>query len=264
MTQTPAGTTRPVIACIDDSHTVQRQVSLILETSGYEVWTFMNPTAALPFLIANPPHLILLDLNLPGVDGYEICRQLRRSPQLEGVPIVMLTAKDDPVHRIRARGVGAVDYITKPVAPQELLKRIQKLLNAGIAAPPKPSVTLQEGTLLWSIAHLRLILSPEQRQQVIQATAKLKQAISKSPNSPKLYAKLALGLYLANQLAEAREILLKLVHLAPADLNHRRNLAWLEEQLGNTKGAIAHYQDILRHDPQDQRSQARLAFLQGL
>ncbi|AXY68614.2 response regulator [Thermosynechococcus sichuanensis E542] len=136
MTQTPAGTTGPVIACIDDSHTVQRQVSLILETSGYEVWTFMNPTAALPFLIANPPHLILLDLNLPGVDGYEICRQLRRSPQLEGVPIVIL--------------------------------------------------------------------------------------------------------------------------------NHRRNLAWLEEQLGNTKGAIAHYQDILRHDPQDQRSQARLTFLQGL
>ncbi|HIK36230.1 MAG TPA: response regulator [Thermosynechococcus sp. M98_K2018_005] len=50
-----------------------------------------------------PPHLILLDLNLPGMEGYDICRQLRRSPQREGVPIVMLTAKDDPVHRIRAR-----------------------------------------------------------------------------------------------------------------------------------------------------------------
>lgn len=49
----------------------------------------MNPTAALPSLVAYPPHLILLDLNLPGVDGYEICRQLRRSPQLEGVPIVI-------------------------------------------------------------------------------------------------------------------------------------------------------------------------------
>lgn len=264
MTHNPRGTTRPVIACIDDSRTVQRQLSLILQISGYEVLTFVDATAALPSLIANPPHLILLDLNLPDVDGYEVCRQLRRSPQLEGVPIIMFTAKDDPVHRIRARGVGAVDYITKPVKPQELLKRIQKFLKAGMPTPPPPPVTLQEGTPLWSIAHLRLILSPEQRQQLVQATEKLKQAISKSPSTTKLYAKLALALYLANQLAEAREILLKLVNLAPAELNHRRNLAWLEEQLGNTKGAIAHYQDIVRHDPQDQRSQARLAFLQGL
>ncbi|URR35469.1 response regulator [Thermosynechococcus sp. HN-54] len=262
MTQTPAGTTRPVIACIDDSHTVQRQVSLILQRSGYDVLTFVDATTAVPSLIAHPPHLILLDLNLPGMDGYEICRQLRRSPQLEGVPIVMLTAKDDPVHRIRARGVGAVDYITKPVTPQELLKRIQKLLNAGMPTPA--AVTLQEGTLLWSIAHLRLILSPEQRQKLVQASEKLKQAIAKSPNNPKLYAKLALGLYLANQLAAAREVLQTLVSLAPAELNYRRNLAWLEEQLGNSKGAIAHYQYILQHDPQDQRSQARLAFLQGL
>jgi len=255
---------RPLIACIDDSRTVQLQVSLVLEKSGYQVLTFTDPVVAVPRLIAEPPHLILLDINLPGVDGYEICRQLRRAPSLEQVPIVMLTAKDDPVHRIRARGVGAVDYITKPVTPQELLKRIQKLLNVGISpvgatSPDKPR--LHENMPLWSVAHLRLALSAEQQQTLTNAIPKLQAAVNKAPQDPKPYAKLVVALYLTNQLAAARETLLKLIALAPNELNHYRNLAWLEEQLGNVQGAIAHYEYILRLDPTDQRCCGRLEFL---
>ncbi|WP_448526407.1 response regulator [Parathermosynechococcus lividus] len=257
---------RPLIACIDDSRTVQRQISLILERSGYQVLTLTDPVAAVPRLIAEPPHLILLDINLPGVDGYEICRQLRRSPSLEHVPIVMLTAKDDPVHRIRARGVGAVDYITKPVTPQELVKRIQKLLNAGISPVATVSaqatpVSLNESMLLWSIAHLRLALSTEQQQALGKAIQKLQNAIAAAPEAPKPYAKLVLALYLTNQLAAARETLIKLIALVPTELNYYRNLAWIEEQLGDVNSAIAHYEYVLRLEPTDQRCQGRLDFL---
>ncbi len=257
---------RPLIACIDDSHTVQRQVSLVLEKFGFQVQAFTDPVVAVPRLIAEPPHLILLDINLPEVDGYEICRQLRRSPSLEQVPIVMLTAKDDPVHRIRARGVGAVDYITKPVTPQELLKRIQKLLNVGIspvggASPASPRLNLHDNTLLWSVAHLRLALSKEQQHTLHNAIPKLQAAIAQAPQNPKPYTKLVVAMYLTNQLAAARETLIQLIRLAPTELNHYRNLAWLEEQLGDIQGAIAHYEYVLRLDPTDQRCRGRLNFL---
>lgn len=119
----------PVIACIDDSKTVQRNVRMILKASGYEVLELMDPSRALTTLVRNKPALILMDISMPGIDGYELCRMLRSTNFLKDVPIIMLTGRDGVVDRLRARMVGANDYLTKPCGANQLVSMIQKLLS---------------------------------------------------------------------------------------------------------------------------------------
>ncbi|MBW4577660.1 MAG: response regulator [Aphanothece sp. CMT-3BRIN-NPC111] len=127
----PQKDNRPVIACIDDSKTVQRNVQLTLKSSGYQVLELMEPGRALTTLARHKPALILMDISMPEIDGYELCRLLRQSTRLREVPIVMLTGRDGLVDRIRARMVGATDYMTKPFAPQQLLTLVQKLTSSS-------------------------------------------------------------------------------------------------------------------------------------
>jgi len=128
----PESDTRPVVACIDDSRTIQRNVRLILETSGYRVLEVMQPTHALSALADTKPDLVLMDISMPDMDGYELCRQLRQTDTLKDVPVVMLTGRDGLVDRIRARMVGATDYLTKPFTPQELLSLAQRFAHAAV------------------------------------------------------------------------------------------------------------------------------------
>ncbi len=118
---------RPIIACIDDSKTVQRNVRLTLESSGYQVLELMEPAKALTALVRQKPVLVLMDITMPELDGYELCYLLRQSHLLKNIPIVMLTGRDGLIDRIRARMVGATDYMTKPFEPQQLLSLVQKL-----------------------------------------------------------------------------------------------------------------------------------------
>ncbi len=124
----PQTDTRPVIACVDDSKTVQRNVRLILETSGYRVLELMEPARALSALARHKPALVLMDISMPDIDGYELCRLLRQSTVLREIPIVMLTGRDGLIDRIRARMVGATDYVTKPFDPQQLLSIVKKFI----------------------------------------------------------------------------------------------------------------------------------------
>ncbi len=122
---------RPVVACIDDSKTVQRNVKLILETAGYRVLELMEPARVLTMLVRDKPNLVLMDISMPEIDGYELCRMLRLSTALKEVPIVMLTGRDGLVDRIRARMVGATNYITKPFQPEQLLSIVNELINSS-------------------------------------------------------------------------------------------------------------------------------------
>ncbi len=117
----------PVVACIDDSHAVQRNVTLILESAGYQVVSITEPDRALTTLARQSPILILMDITMPDINGYELSRLLRQSSALADVPIVMLTGRDGVVDRVRARMVGASDYITKPFNPNQLIQLVQKL-----------------------------------------------------------------------------------------------------------------------------------------
>ena len=121
--------TGPLIACIDDSHTVQRQVKMVLEMSGFQVLGITDPTSCLTALVRQKPDLILMDITMPEVDGYELCKMLRQSRHMRNVPIVMFTGRDGLIDRMKAKLVGANDYITKPVNADKLITKVQQLLQ---------------------------------------------------------------------------------------------------------------------------------------
>jgi twitching motility two-component system response regulator PilG len=123
---------RTLIACIDDSHTVQRQVKMVLEMSGFEVLGITDPSICLTALARQKPALILMDITMPEIDGYELCKMLRQSRHMRNIPIVMFTGKDGLIDRMRAQLVGANDYITKPVNAEKLIAKVQGLIHSSL------------------------------------------------------------------------------------------------------------------------------------
>ncbi len=125
-----AQATKETIICIDDSVTVQRNVKLILESAGYRVLGLTNPLQALSSLAKEKPSLILMDISMPNLDGYELCRLLRQSALLKDMPIVMLTGRDGFIDKVRAKVAGSTDYITKPFDAQTLMETVAKHIQA--------------------------------------------------------------------------------------------------------------------------------------
>ena len=116
----------PLIACIDDSKTVQTQVKMTLQPAGYRVINIIDATNALRELSRNMPVLILMDINMPDINGYDLCSMLKRSQKFQDVPVIMLTGRDGIIDRMRAKIVGADKYLTKPFEPQELIDIVQQ------------------------------------------------------------------------------------------------------------------------------------------
>ncbi|NJM95052.1 MAG: response regulator [Acaryochloridaceae cyanobacterium CSU_5_19] len=122
---------RPAIACVDDSQTIQQFVKFSLEAEGFEVFQIMDPMQALSILIEQRPKLILMDIEMPKMDGYELCRMVRQVDLLKNIPVVMLTGREGIIDRMRARMSGCTAYLTKPFNPQELLELVQKLTSSA-------------------------------------------------------------------------------------------------------------------------------------
>lgn len=118
----------PHIVCIDDNLTIGKKVESILERQGYQATIISNPVQALSLLFQLEPDLILCDITMPKLDGYEVCAMLRHSQAFRQTPIVMLTAQEAFIDRIKARMVGATDYLTKPFGENELLLLLEKYL----------------------------------------------------------------------------------------------------------------------------------------
>ncbi|MGX5770386.1 response regulator transcription factor [Microbacterium trichothecenolyticum] len=115
------------VLVVDDDESVGEVVAAYLERAGMVVRRAADGIDALELAATEPTDLVVLDLMLPGVDGFEVCRRLRRrSP---GIPIVMLTARGEEDDRIRGLEVGADDYVTKPFSPRELVLRVQSVLR---------------------------------------------------------------------------------------------------------------------------------------
>lgn len=117
------------ILIVDDEPDVLELVIFNLGASGYEAITASNGNEALKKAQALAPHLIVLDIMMPEIDGIEVCKLLRRNPVTSEIPVIMLTAKTAEIDRIIALEIGADDYITKPFSPRELILRIKKLLQ---------------------------------------------------------------------------------------------------------------------------------------
>jgi DNA-binding response OmpR family regulator len=117
------------ILVVEDERKIARTVRLYLQQAGYEVTVVEDGTMALPAFHAEQPDLVILDLMLPHVDGYEICRKIR---QTSGVPIIMLTARTEETDRIAGLELGADDYVTKPFSPRELTARVRAVLRRSL------------------------------------------------------------------------------------------------------------------------------------
>lgn len=125
---------RPLIACIDDSQTVQNSVKITLEAHGYEVISLIKPAQAMTKLIRTHPILILMDITMPDINGYELCKILRKSPSLKTVPILMLSSRDGLFDRIQAKLVGANDYMTKPFTSTDLVNMVNKYVSQALVS----------------------------------------------------------------------------------------------------------------------------------
>ena len=119
-----AGSEKAKILLIDDDPLLRRIVTKTLTAEGYQVQEAASGAEGLALAQSHPPDLILLDLMMPGLDGFQVCDQLRQSPQTVHVPILMLTALDQTEAKVRGLQTGADDYVTKPFSLDELQTRI--------------------------------------------------------------------------------------------------------------------------------------------
>lgn len=118
----------PRIVCIDDAIAICETIESILKLQGYDALGCTNPLQAFNLVFQFKPDLILCDIAMPELDGYELCAMLRHSSKFRRTPIVMLTGKDQFIDRVKAKMVGATDYLTKPFADNELLMLVEKHL----------------------------------------------------------------------------------------------------------------------------------------
>ena len=143
---------RPTLLMIEDDARLAGMVSEFLEQNGYGVSHASNGLSGLEHL-GNPPNglrpdLVILDLMLPDMDGLEVCRRLRSLPHaVAHTPILMLTAKGDPMDRIIGLEMGADDYLPKPFEPRELLARIRAILRRRQESPQTNGKALRFGSL---------------------------------------------------------------------------------------------------------------------
>jgi len=120
---------KKTILVIDDEADIREILRYNLTEEGYQVELMEDGDKALQTLHQKRPDLILLDLMLPGIPGLEFCKQVKRDPELETIPIIMITAKSSETDVIVGLELGADDYITKPFSPKEVLARVKALLR---------------------------------------------------------------------------------------------------------------------------------------
>src|SRR5690349_8161556 len=114
------------ILLVEDEATLRATVAYNLKKAGHEVRSVGDGETALVVAVDEPPDLVVLDIMLPTIDGFEVCRQLR---QTSAVPVIFLTARDDEIDRVVGLEIGGDDYLTKPFSMRELLARVKALLR---------------------------------------------------------------------------------------------------------------------------------------
>lgn len=122
---------RPLVMVVDDSPTVRKLVSLTLERRGYRVISAFDGVAAIKELGSCRPDLILLDINMPRLDGYRLCKLIKKHEATQTIPVVMLSGKDGMFDKLRGRLVGCSDYITKPFEADALTHKVAKYLTSA-------------------------------------------------------------------------------------------------------------------------------------
>jgi DNA-binding response OmpR family regulator len=120
------------VLVVEDDLGMGRLIGATLGSNEVEVSYAADGEQALERVHTAPPDLVVLDVNLPGVDGLEVCRQLKADPATQGIPVVMVTARDDDEARERAQSCGAAAYLLKPFSPRMLLDLVYSLVKTTL------------------------------------------------------------------------------------------------------------------------------------
>jgi two-component system alkaline phosphatase synthesis response regulator PhoP len=147
------------ILVVDDEEDIQELVRYNLERNGYEVSCVSSGEEAIEGIRSFKPDLVVLDLMLPGIDGFDVCKILKNDPKTERLPIVMLTAKGEESDVVTGLELGAEDYIVKPFSPQVLLARVRAVLRRVAHEP------VDEGSV---IEIKDLVIHPGKREVLVK------------------------------------------------------------------------------------------------
>ncbi len=140
------------ILIVEDEKDILQLVQLYLEKEGFRTATAMTGAEGLKQVKAEKPDVVVLDLMLPELDGLEVCKRLRSSPETALLPIIMLTAKAEESDTIIGLELGADDYVTKPFSPKALVARVKALVRRLERHPPQDATQHRYGSLLMDLA----------------------------------------------------------------------------------------------------------------
>ncbi len=116
------------ILVVDDEPFILRSLTFVLRTQGHEVFEAKNGEEAIALVHEEKPDLVFLDVMMPLMNGYQVCEQIKRDPELKGVYVIMLTAKGQESDRVKGLAVGADEYMTKPFSPSKIIQRVKEIM----------------------------------------------------------------------------------------------------------------------------------------
>jgi len=148
------------ILVVDDEARYVRAIRFNLEASGYEVLTASDGLAALDVVGEAEPDLVLLDVKMPGLDGFEVCQRIR---EFSTVPVILLTAMAESTDKVKGLDTGADDYVTKPFSADELLARVRAVLRrANVGEQAAPSPVFEAGEITVDFARQRVFVAGQE------------------------------------------------------------------------------------------------------
>ncbi len=133
-----------LIYVVEDDVDVSRLIEHNLRSAGYDVSTFFSGAPVVPSATVEPPSLFLLDIMLPGMSGFDLCRQIRQHKSLGRTPVIFLSARTQEPDRLQAFDAGGDGYITKPFSPRELIARVRNVLRAQVDASSRELIGVGE------------------------------------------------------------------------------------------------------------------------
>lgn len=146
---------KEIILVIDDEMYILELVKYNLEKEGYKVMTCESGEEGLEAIEKELPHLVILDLMLPGINGLEVCRRIRANKSTAALPVLMLTARSEEIDKVLGLETGADDYLTKPFGIRELTARVRALLRRSTRLPGEPEL-IRMGSLTIDTAAYRV------------------------------------------------------------------------------------------------------------
>lgn len=136
------------ILVVEDDKNILKLLKYNIEKAGYDVFTAETGEKAVNMLSREPVDLMILDIMLPEMDGYEVCKRVRQEERFRSLPVIMLTAKGEEIDRVLGLELGADDYVVKPFSPREMILRIKAILKRGKPAERKKDILSAEGIVI--------------------------------------------------------------------------------------------------------------------